>query len=319
MNTYYLLSGFNQKTKNEYLKKMTKNDVLIDETEYESRELFHRTISQIFDFHANTDKSLYVVGELTSIKQRAYIYKQIKRVDSDSIVHSVIQNDILYDLSNVSKEQYISYQPSMIRVDCDDIIRHRKKDVILSSDSSKERFLELIGYHQSNVDLSRVLSELYRNDYTKDVAVYELTMNITHHDNPYHKEQVDEHINYVIDYAFKIAAENKLSEQDKLTLVLAAIHHDLGKGIAKTFNDELNYSVYRGHETLSAKYADFILSSFDFDNDTIADVVTLVKNHMVLHDKNVDFDKFCKKHNINERLKRLLILLNEADISGTIK
>lgn len=87
--------------------------------------------------------------------------------------------------------------------------------------------------------------------------------------NPHHDKDVYEHIVAVV--------ENTPRE---LTVRLAALLHDIGKPLCQTV-DEKGIGHYYGHEREGAELAGKILRRLRYDNETIAVVKTLVREHML--------------------------------------
>lgn len=85
--------------------------------------------------------------------------------------------------------------------------------------------------------------------------------------NPHHCYTVGEHIIHSVE---EIEADRVLR--------YAMLFHDLGKGQTKT-TDEEGIDHFRGHQEISAQMANTIMHDLHFDNDTIAKVRILVKNH----------------------------------------
>jgi len=74
-----------------------------------------------------------------------------------------------------------------------------------------------------------------------------------------------------------------LPETVSLPLVLAVLFHDLGKPPTKQ-QDETGRWRFNGHESVSARLTESLMRRLRFSNDTIADTVEMVQNHMVFKD-----------------------------------
>ena len=88
------------------------------------------------------------------------------------------------------------------------------------------------------------------------------------HDNPYHKESINEHILMCI--------ENSKTKQ----LKEISKYHDLGKFICKEFVSE-NHAVYHGHAYVSAMY---YLAKIDVTNQEKLDNMEVIYQHISAHD-----------------------------------
>lgn len=99
---------------------------------------------------------------------------------------------------------------------------------------------------------------------------------------------------------------------------LAALLHDVGKPKSQQILEDGIH--FYGHEEISAGITETILYRLKFDKKTIDNVVTLVKNHMRVHDLPDASDKALRKfiRDIGDEMVDALLDLGEADALGSI-
>lgn len=123
--------------------------------------------------------------------------------------------------------------------------------------------------------------------------------------NPHHDKDVFEHIMAVLDN----------TERD-LVLRLSALLHDIGKPL--TFSeDEEGIGHFYKHHCVGSNISGEMLRSLKYDNNTIKQVMILVKEHMLRHD---DISEKAIKRFINrvgkDNINRLF-MLQRADIQAS--
>lgn len=132
---------------------------------------------------------------------------------------------------------------------------------------------------------------------------------------------VEVHTGHVMDAAAAIARREKLRPEQRGLLVLAALCHDFGKAtMTRTLlKNGQPYISSEGHEQASGPLATRFLRRLGADEDTIAQVVPLVENHMA----HVDYLQGAGEievvrlaQNIAPATLELLVYLIEADLSG---
>lgn len=122
-----------------------------------------------------------------------------------------------------------------------------------------------------NIKTVKDISKLIKSDFEN--IKNELMLNYTKHDTPYHKEDVNTHIQWTI--------KNSTSENARNI----AIFHDLGKGLNKVYDNEKQKATYRGHENLGAYYALNYYYSTNQINTNNLDIVYAIAYHMLRRDK----------------------------------
>lgn len=123
--------------------------------------------------------------------------------------------------------------------------------------------------------------------------------------NTYHIYDVYKHIIYT-------TMEAKLFNND-LTLILAALLHDIGK--PKCYTEENGIGHFYGHAKVSVEIAEDILKRYKYDNNTIKNVLELILYHDITFEP---IKKFVKKwlNKIGKEQFKKLILLRIADIKA---
>lgn len=146
---------------------------------------------------------------------------------------------------------------------------------------SKERiWIEFEKWATKSVKPSRGLVFLWRSGWIKKfpeiAAIVGVKQGKLHHP----EGSVWQHTKTVCDEVVKIADREKLSKQDRLILVLAALCHDFGKAVISIAkSDEIVNSV--GHDIESEKLAQSFLESIDAPKEIVKKVCILVREHMV--------------------------------------
>lgn len=146
-------------------------------------------------------------------------------------------------------------------------------------DMTKERiWMELWKWAAKSAVPSRGLDFLYQTGWL--VHFTELLSLLECDQDPiWHPEgNVWKHTKHVCDAAAGIAVREKLSEQDRGELVLAALLHDIGK--PSTSTNESGKIVSPGHEGIGATLAENFLSDLGAPYDVIKRVALLVREHM---------------------------------------
>lgn len=189
-----------------------------------------------------------------SRKRRRGVYEEFKGYAKVTIIFMykpleviIRQNENRTGDANVPqdaiKRMYNNLQIPRVGVDCDEVIV-----------DSKHYFKE--NYLQSNT-----VAELADKVISPELA-QELLENYTLHNSPYHKEDVNTHIELTIRNSIKSG------------LTEVALFHDLGKGLSKEFVSE-DHARFIGHENIGAVYAFIALNAgrVVIDNDPIPEVI----------------------------------------------
>lgn len=116
-----------------------------------------------------------------------------------------------------------------------------------------------------------------------------------------------------------IKRENIIDDNSINCLLGAAIFHDIGKGFTTEFNMEKNQWTCRMHDMVGAKEFNRLLKG-KINLELRLKIATLIRWHMLLHDKNISEEKIIK--HLKEFSKyggaRDFILLYEADCNGSM-
>lgn len=114
------------------------------------------------------------------------------------------------------------------------------------------------------------------------------------------------HTLQVVDAAALIAKREKLTTDDKLTLILSALCHDLGKPATTKFEDGAWRA--RGHEEAGVEPSRNFLKRFTFPETTVSKILALVPDHL----KPVKFyaSEVDEGINMDRALRRLALKLS---------
>ncbi len=144
-------------------------------------------------------------------------------------------------------------------------------------------------------------------------------------EHQWHPEgNVWKHTLMVVDESKRVAKENKLDEDETMTIVLAALCHDLGKATTTVFEEGRLRS--HGHEEAGAVPTVAFLETLNIDKATIKKVAKLVMHHLkptLLYLAEQKSDKRIRDGSIRRLAKALhpatiseLVMVAEADHFG---
>lgn len=235
--------------------------------------------AKVFE-HMNTEyknllknnDDILVIYDATNLtrKRRHSLYNMSKKYNAhhENVIFFTSLNELIFRNATryINKQvpekvilnMYKSIQVPQIGYDCDAIKCEGEKWF--------ESNAKLI-----NVKTVKNVVDLIKNDYEN--IKNELMLNYTKHDTPYHKEDVNTHIEWTI----KNASSEHIRE--------VAIFHDLGKGINKNYDTDLQKATYRGHENLGAYYALNYYYSTNQINDDNLNIVYTIAHHMLRRNK----------------------------------
>lgn len=240
----------------------------------------------------------------------------------------------IYDATNINAKKRIQFLNKIKNIKCEKICILVATDfnVCLQRNNLRGRKVpyEVIKRMYFNIDIpqyregwdkiiiKRTQDEM--NDY--DIFKFVDYLETINHDNPHHLLTIGGHIQavvkYIMDnYQFKFAGDIERLE----CLLRAALYHDIGKKITKTFinskGEKTEVAHYYNHEKVSAyMYIMYEHTEELKDVDKILYIADLIGFHMKMHCYNGDKEK------AHERIRKLvgqrefedLCILNEADI-----
>lgn len=240
----------------------------------------------------------------------------------------------IYDATNINAKKRIQFLNKIKNIKCEKICILVATDfnVCLQRNNLRERKVpyEVIKRMYFNIDIpqyregwdkiiiKRTQDEM--NDY--DIFKFVDYLETINHDNPHHLLTIGGHIQavvkYIMDnYQFKFAGDIERLK----CLLRAALYHDIGKKITKTFinskGEKTEVAHYYNHEKVSAyMYIMYEHTEELKDVDKILYIADLIGFHMKMHCYNGDKEK------AHERIRKLvgqrefedLCILNEADI-----
>lgn len=269
-------------------------------------EVFSAMHDDLYSYIRNNE-SYHIIYDATNLnnKSRHILYRHLKRLDKNiEIVDVIFFNDrqTLVDRNlnrekekqvpiDVVKQMYQSLKIPYIGYDCDKI--------------------KCIGdqwFKKIDFNLINSIDDLIPHCVNDNIKS-ELMLNYTPHDNPYHLEPVNKHIDLAICNAHKL---------NNLDLIKIAAFHDLGKGITKKFNPDKGWCQYLNHENVSAYYMlNYFYSIDELTSDNL-ELAIRVLFHMLPNDKNIT-EKAYRRRNISNELKSKLYAFNKIDRLSSIK
>lgn len=218
------------------------------------------------------NNNILIIYDATNLtrKRRHSLYEKSKKYNAhhENVLFFTSLNELIFRNATrqidkqvpekVILNMYKSIQVPQIGYDCDEIKCEGEK--WFKSNSKLD-----------NIKTVKDISKLIKSDFEN--IKNELMLNYTKHDTPYHKEDVNTHIQWTI--------ENSTSENIRNI----AIFHDLGKGINKVYDNELQKATYRGHENLGTYYAlNYYYSTNQINNNNL-NIVYAIAHHMLRRDK----------------------------------
>lgn len=179
-------------------------------------------------------------------------------------------------------------------------------------DDKRQSFIDLVTNNADHDDLFNQLSSY--------CSSFDNIFNLAQ-DSTYHSFSVSRHTFYVWDYV--------RSETDDLSIIIAALFHDIGKYETKSFynfkGEKKRYANFIGHENVSTKIAFQFLRNIGFDQVFIQKTLLLIQYHMTLHkvssseNPESTFQKVCdrlEKNGLDKDDINKLCLLHKADQQG---
>ena len=232
-----------------------------------------------------------------SRKRRAHLYQQIA---GKAEVHSVV---ILKDLKTILAQN------------------QKREGLARVPESVIKRMYESLQVPRIGVDCHKIEVISHFMDFEEEI---ELVKGMKH-DSPYHAEDVDTHIQMVMDGVLQL---RDISKEDKDILYVVAQFHDWGKGITKKDSDATHdahkyfiektgkHSIFSNHAQVSAFYALSFFGTFGTLDEEELLVVELIYQHMVAHDSFSK--KFIRKHKLDDRFLKLALTFAEVDSKSRI-
>lgn len=266
--------------------------------------------------HNENDVDIFYDKTHTNRKQRAHLYRELKRAGADHIkIHWIAQLPEVAKKQNsnrtgdafvpdyVIERQFASLDIPRINVDCDEFI--------IPTTPLSQDFVDRI----SKLDFVLPQSYMWEMDLLKDSETKRFLMqNVVAHDTPYHLESVDLHIEMVNKEAYRLNSTN-------LELRYAAFFHDLGKGQVKG-KSYLGNSLgqYKTHDKVGAQLAMMALNQVGTEVLTkYKDVPELILKHMDAHNLGPSLNKkLIKRDLLTDDFIENLKLLNCADNRGRV-
>lgn len=234
--------------------------------------------------------NIYYDATNKSRKRRAQIIQRYnKKADVSCIYFATPFEECL--INNMNRDRNVPY--------------HVMKNMYLSLDipefSEGWSTIEIIANKVNR--LAEISFDFFTEEELFENAIFDDIFNLDQ-ENVHHIHSVSKHSWLAYRHVFKL----DLPVSDKRILCFAAAFHDIGKGVAKTFNKEKGKIVYYGHEKASAQKAMALLYS-TMNSENLILLGELISNHMLARQN----EKLAMS-----RVSRpdLLALLMEADIAA---
>lgn len=261
----------------------------LDTTHSQDVTVYNRIYNLLDTAILQNEDGMFVLldSNLTRSRRRGLYnrYREPKYGVAQVTTHFFIRSysEVIDDETGLSpksvKAQYISFQPSRIGVDTDevivqsDIFNKVAHDKVTASQSVDELFAQL---------LVTPLAEEVKLDYQG-------------HDNPHHLESIKEHIDMTI----------KASPTDELRQI--AMFHDLGKGITKSVDETTGIAHMPGHPSVGAIIA---LAFYGESNNITETVLWHMEAHKGISTKVMNREKL--RQPVMELLQEFAVIDSES-------
>lgn len=236
----------------------------LEEGNKHNGEVFNELNNRLRQAIKTSDGDIYYDTTAVSRKQRAGLYKQIKKTAelNDYEIEVVLLHKPLEQI----KEQN-NQRAGFARVP-DDIIERMYKGL-----QAPRIGVDCDSFHVVAPDFSEYMDEInHRVDEP--------------HNSPYHAETLQEHMDMV----------NRSAEQTKdERLIELAYHHDLGKAVSRTRNNKRSLATdyirhlygehdrYMGHENVGSIY--YLVKNKDNLTPEVLDMSMMIEYHMLAHEE----------------------------------
>ena len=274
---------------------------VVEELDFLHLKVIHRDSQKEIEFTStrkeayrdNSRKPETVVGSvIDDILRRDFtvnaIYLNILKVENDTVFVKPVNNRINQHINDIKNKilktttadpkqifdedplrvlraiRFSGYSYDMEK-NISDYIGEFDKDVLFNK-VSVERIADELGKILKKGDVDYLIKSGFINKLMEDFDEF--------NDKEY-KEYELEHIVNVIKQAREKAPADR-----KLTFLLVALFHDLGKANTGVYSDKKERWTFHNHEEDSASKAKKILTKFKFSNKLIRDVSNIVKLHM---------------------------------------
>lgn len=223
----------------------TDNSIQTKENHNQVFQTMNNRLKEMVKENKSVQDDIVIIYDATNLnrRRRRALYNNIKQWDSNAVVLLVMFQKSLQELidlnrtrekekqvdERVLKRMYLEMQPPRKFVDNDYF--YLVAEPFFTNSFQKQ--------HDEQLILSEELAREFGDGW----------FNNEPHDNPYHKETIKEHIIMCIENVEALG--NEFPNQDKLRKI--ALFHDLGKFVAKTWDDRGFYT-YKNHANVSAMY-----------------------------------------------------------------
>ena len=224
---------------------------------------------------------------------------------------------LLFDIEEETFAAIKELAPTLINVSAERIQVELTK-LLLSggaSDRSADGSEEILNSIRSGSDRLRLAYETGLSKYF--LPELDEMMKCEQH-NPHHCYTVGEHTLRVIAEVNRlIDGYNNINRKQHIALVYAALLHDIAKPVCIT-TDEKGIDHFHGHDVQGEEMAGQILHRLKFDNDTIATVKALVRNHDVRYKNSVRVADEPDSSEVASAVSRQGMVADEPDSGGEI-
>lgn len=242
--------------------------------------------------------------------------------------------DCIYDATNIKSKRREQFLTEIKSIDCDKICIMVASDinVCLARNKLRDRIVpyEVIKRMYFSIDIPQyregwdkiIIKRALDNNNEYDIFKFIDYLSTINHDNPHHLLTIGGHIQaatkYIIDN-YKLTFAGDIHRLERL--ITAAMYHDIGKKITKTFvnskGETTDIAHYYNHENVSAYMYLLYETEENINNnlDKVLYVADLIGLHMKMHcigaDKSKVYEKIKKE--VGQVEFEDLCILNEAD------
>lgn len=297
------------------------------------QEMTNGSSNDLVHIHSSDSIRRELLGDVNDQSSNSLVFDTLHKRVKDDLKNGI---SCWYDATNIHKKYRKAFLDSLKSIDCmkECYLIASPIEECIERDKKRDRSVgeEVINKMYKNIDIPAKregwdnMYLCYGNDcraYYSTEALFRDLKTIPQN-NPHHTLTIGNHCIKAYEVMEEICKrEEWLSREDKDILSVAAFLHDIGKEKTATYynrkGEKTNICHYYGHEKVGA-YDSLFLDIWEGNTDIgyfIFKVADLIQLHMKLY-SNPESEKYKKRlrNKLGEKEYKLLVLLNEADMSA---
>lgn len=297
------------------------------------QEMTNGSSNDLVHIHSSDSIRRELLGDINDQSSNSLVFDTLHKRVKDDLKNGI---SCWYDATNIHKKYRKAFLDSLKGIDCmkECYLIASPIEECIERDKKRDRSVgeEVINKMYKNIDIP-AKREGWDNMYLcygSDCRAYYSTealfrdLKTIPQNNPHHTLTIGNHCIKAYEVMEEICKrEEWLSREDKDILSVAAFLHDIGKEKTATYynrkGEKTDICHYYGHEKVGA-YDSLFLDIWEGNTDIgyfIFKVADLIQLHMKLY-SNPESEKYKKRlrNKLGEKEYKLLVLLNEADMSA---